>query len=250
MRGIQIFHGFNHVLAEVLFALIPLLILFIIFQIFFLKLPRFKLKNMFIGLILTFLGLSLFLQGVKAGFLPVGEAIGIALGSKSYNWIVIPIGFVLGFVATLAEPAVRILIFEVEKASSGSIPQQIILYTLSLGVGVAVSASMVRILLGLPLWYFIVPGYLIALILTRFSNRTFVSIAFDSGGVATGPMTVTFVMAMAIGVANSIEGRDPMLVGFGMIALVALTPILSVLLLGILYSRKEKENERKLAAKL
>jgi hypothetical protein len=250
LSGIQTFNGFNHVLAEVLFALIPLLILFIIFQIFFLKLPRGKLKNMFIGLILTFLGLSLFLQGVKAGFLPVGEAIGIALGSKSYNWIVIPIGFALGFVATLAEPAVRILIFEVEKASSGYIPQQIILYTLSLGVGVAVSASMFRILLGLPLWYFIAPGYLIALLLTRFSNRTFVSIAFDSGGVATGPMTVTFVMAMAIGVANSIEGRDPMLVGFGMIALVALTPILSVLLLGILYSRKEKENERKFAAKL
>ena len=233
-------------MTEVLFALIPLTILFIIFHIFLLKLPKSKLINISIGLILTFFGLSLFLQGVKVGFLPVGEAIGTALGSKHYNWIVIPIGFALGFVATFAEPAVRILIFEVEKVSSGYIPQKLMLYTLSLGVGLAVAASMVRILLGIPLWYFIAPGYITALFLTRFSSRTFVSIAFDSGGVATGPMTVTFVMAMAIGIASSIEGRNPLLVGFGMIALVALAPILSVLLLGLLYGRKEKEIERKL----
>lgn len=248
MKNIQVFNGFSHVLSEALIALIPLILLTIIFQVFFLKLPKEKLLNIFKGFILTFLGLSLFLQGVKVGFLPVGEAMGVVLGSKSYNWIIIPIGFILGFVATFAEPAVRILNFEVEKVSSGYIPQQIMLYTLSLGVGLAVAASMFRILLGFPLWYYIVPGYIIALILMRFSTREFISIAFDSGGVATGPMTVTFVMAMAIGIANSIEGRDPLLVGFGMIALVALAPILAVLLLGLLYSRKEKENERKLDA--
>ncbi|MBS4030112.1 MAG: DUF1538 domain-containing protein [Clostridiales bacterium] len=246
MSGIQIFSGFSYVVAEVFFALTPLIILAVVFQLFFVKLPKEKLFTIFIGLIITFIGLSLFLQGVKVGFLPVGEAMGVALGSKSYNWIVIPVGFVLGFFATFAEPAVRVLNSEVEKASSGYIPQQIMLYTLSIGVGFAVAASMFRILLGLPLWYFIVPGYLLALILIKFSNRTFVAIAFDSGGVATGPMTVTFVMAIAIGVASSIEGRDPLLVGFGMIALVALAPILSVLLLGILYGRKEKENEQQI----
>ncbi len=248
MNNIQVFHGFTHVLAEVSLALIPLIILFGVFQLFFLKLPKDKLINILKGLVLTFLGLSLFLQGVKVGFLPFGEAMGIALGSKSYNWILIPVGFVLGFVATFAEPAVRILNHEVERVSSGYIPQQIMLYTLSLGVGFAVAVSMIRILLGIPLWYFVLPGYIMALVLIRFSKSTFVSIAFDSGGVATGPMTVTFVMALAIGVANSIEGRDPLLVGFGMIALVALAPILSVLSLGILYHRKEKENERRLDA--
>ncbi len=248
MSNIQVFHGFTHVLTEVAFALVPLLILFAIFQLFFLKLAKGQLINILKGFILTFLGLSLFLQGVHVGFLPVGEAMGTALGSKSYNWIVIPIGFVLGFVATYAEPAVRILNHEVEKASSGYIPQQVMLYTLSLGVGIAVAVSMVRILLGIPLMYLVLPGYIIALILIRFSKNTFVSIAFDSGGVATGPMTVTFVMALAIGVANSIAGRDPLQIGFGMIALVALAPILSVLTLGILYLRKEKENERRLDA--
>jgi len=245
LNGYTIFSGFGHVLAEVIIALIPLIILVIIFQVFFLRLPKEYLLNIIKGLFLTFIGLSLFLQGVKMGFLPAGEAMGFALGSKSYNWIIIPIGFVLGFVATFAEPAVRILNYEVEKVSSGYIPQQIMLYTLSLGVGLAVALSMARVLFGLPLWYFIVTGYILAFILIRFSNDTFISIAFDSGGVATGPMTVTFIMAFVIGISKSIESRDPLLVGFGMIAFVALTPILSVLLLGLIYRRKEKENDLK-----
>lgn len=245
-----VFSGFGHILAEVLFALIPLALLTAIFQVFIVKLPKEKLYNIVAGLILAFLGLALFLQGVKIGFFPTGEAMGVALGSKPYNWITIPIGFILGFFATLAEPAVRVLNSEVEKASGGYIPQQLMLYTLSSGVGLAVAASMFRILSGLPLWYFIVPGYLLALMLIRFSSHTFISIAFDSGGVATGPMTVTFVMAVAIGVAGAIEGRDPLLVGFGMISLVALAPILSVLLLGMLYSRKEKENELRIKQEL
>ncbi len=248
MRDLQIFSGFGHILVEVMLALIPLLLLFGVFQVFLLKLPKEKLVNIFKGLVLTFLGLSLFLQGVKVGFFPVGEAMGIALGSKGHNWILVPIGFVLGFVATFAEPAVRILNYQVEKVSSGYIPQQLMLYTLSLGVGLAVAVSMIRILLGIPLWYFIIPGYVAAMVLLRFSSSTFVSIAFDSGGVATGPMTVTFVMAMAIGAAASIEGRDPLLIGFGMISLVALAPILAVLVLGLLYGRKERENERRLGA--
>lgn len=246
MREIQIFTGFSHVLEEVAVALIPLMILFLFFQIFFLKLPKHKLKNVFVGMIFTFIGLALFLQGVHVGFLPVGEQMGVALGNLESKWILIVVGFVFGFVATFAEPAVRILNYEVEKVSSGYIPQQVMLYTLSIGVAFSIALSMVRIIYGIPLWYFVLPGYLIALILIRFSSRTFVSIAFDSGGVATGPMTVTFVLAMAIGVASAIEGRDPLLDGFGMITLVALSPILSVLILGLLYGGKEKENEREL----
>ncbi|MCW3491168.1 DUF1538 domain-containing protein [Dethiobacter alkaliphilus] len=245
MSEIKVFAGFSHILLEVAAALLPLLVLFIFFQLIYLKMPVYKLKQIGIGLVLAFAGLSLFLQGVYVGFLPVGQKMGTALASLSYNWILIPIGFVLGFVATFAEPAVRVLNYEVEKASGGYIPQTLMLYTLSLGVAASIAVSMTRILLGLSLWPFIIIGYATVLIMTRFSTRTFTAIAFDSGGVATGPMTVTFISAVALGVATTLEGRDPLLEGFGMISLVALAPILSVLVLGLLYGRKERENEPK-----
>nr|WP_261133797.1 DUF1538 domain-containing protein [Bacillus sp. Marseille-Q3570] len=238
------FHGFGHTLIEVVYALTPLFIVFMLFQIFYLKMTRKKVEDIIKGFIFTFFGLAFFLQGVQFGFLPAGEMMGIILGGLSYNWILIPIGFVLGFVATFAEPAVRILNQEVDKVTSGSIPEKVMLYTLSFGVAVSVALSMLRVLVGIPLWYFIIPGYLLAFALTRFTKRSFTAIAFDSGGVATGPMTVTFILAMVVGVATEIEGRNPLMEGFGMIALVALAPILSVLILGILYSKKEKENEQ------
>lgn len=239
-----IFEGFGHVLYEVAFALIPLLIFFLFFQVFILKLPKKKLLDIFIGMFLTFWGLAFFLQGVHIGFLPAGEAMGSILGQMEQVWMLVPIGFLLGFVATFAEPAVRILNHEVEKGSGGYIPQSVMLYTLSIGVALSIGLSFLRVLLGIPLWYFIIPGYIIALVLIRYSNRTFIAIAFDSGGVATGPMTVTFIVAMSVGIASVLEGRDPLLDGFGMIALVSLSPILSVLTLGLLYGRKEKENDR------
>lgn len=239
--NVHIFKGFGHVLLEVTFALIPLVILFLIFQFFFLKLNKRKLLNIGKGIILSFFGLAFFLQGVHVGFFPVGEMIGEKLGVLSYRWILIPIGFIFGFVATFAEPAVRILNHEVEKVSGGSISQNVMLYTLSIGVAVSIALSMVRILIGIPLWYFIIPGYLIALILMFFSSKRFTAIAFDSGGVATGPMTVTFILAIAVGVASVIEGRDPLIDGFGMIALVALAPIISVLTLGLLFEGKGRE---------
>ncbi len=244
MNAIIIFEGFGRVLLEVALALMPLVIAFLIFQVFLIKLSRDRIANLIKGIVLTFIGLSLFLQGVQVGFLPVGQAIGFALGSKPYNWVLIPVGFILGFVITFAEPTVRIMNIEVEKVSSGYIRGQLMLYTLSFGVGVAVAASMARILIGFPLWYIILPGYLLAFIMIYFSKSTFVSIAFDSGGVATGPLTVTFIMAIAIGAASSIPGRDALSDGFGMTALVALAPILAVQVLGFLYNRKEKENER------
>ncbi|WP_368505130.1 DUF1538 domain-containing protein [Alkalihalophilus sp. As8PL] len=242
--NINIFEGFGHVLYEVAFALIPLLIFFLFFQIFILKLPMKKLMDIFRGMFLTFWGLAFFLQGVHIGFLPAGEMMGTILGQKEHLWVLIPIGFLLGFVATFAEPAVRILNHEVEKVSGGYIPRKVMLYTLSIGVAISIALSMLRIIVGIPLWYFIIPGYLLALIMIKFSTRTFTAIAFDSGGVATGPMTVTFIVAMSVGIATVLEGRDPLLDGFGMIALVALSPILSVLTLGLLYGRKEKGNER------
>ena len=163
----------------------------------------------------------------------------MAIGALEYNWILIPIGFFLGFAVTMAEPAVRVLVTEVEKASSGHINKNVMLYTLCIGVAFAVSLSMLRVLTGVSIWYFIVPGYLIALLLMRYVSPEFIAIAFDAGGAATGPMTVTFILSMTVGVARQIEHRDPLLDGFGMVSLVALTPILAIQVLGFLYNRKQ-----------
>lgn len=241
--SLNIFNGLGHVMMEVFSALAPLAILFLFFQLFFLKLSLRRLLDIGVGFILAFFGLSLFLQGVHIGFLPVGELMGQKLGSLSNKWILLPIGFIIGFFVIYAEPAVSVLINQVEKVSGGYIPGKILLYTLSIGVGFAIVAAFIRIFLGISLWYFIVPGYIIALIMVRYSSKTFTSIAFDSGGVATGPMTATFLLALFVGVASVSEGRDPLLDGFGMVALVALAPILSVLTLGVLFSRKEKKQD-------
>ena len=237
-------HGLTDTMVEVALALSPLFVIFLLFQFFYLKLPWRKVGNIAVGFIITFFGLVFFLQGVHIGFMPVGEQMGLILGDLSYNWILVPIGLFLGFAATFAEPAVRILNQQVDKVSTGSIPEKVMLYTVSIGVAVSVALSMLRVIAGIPLWYFIIPGYLLVFLLARFSKDSFTAIAFDSGGVATGPMTVTFILSMVVGVATVIEGRNPLMEGFGMVSLVALAPILSVLILGILYRRKEKENEQ------
>lgn len=243
MSDIDLLTGLDHVVKEVSFALIPLLLFFLFFQIFFLKLPKKKIIDILKGVVLTFFGLVLFLHGVHVGFLPFGEAMGEKFASLSYKWIVIPVGFVLGFVATFAEPAVRILNHEVDKVTAGYIPQRLMLITLSIGVGFSIALSMARVIYDLPLMYFVVPGYAIVLILAWFTTETFTAIAFDSGGVATGPMTVTFITALSLGVASAGENSNSAIDGFGMIALVALAPILSVLILGLLYKIKENRSK-------
>jgi hypothetical protein len=229
-----IFQGFDHVLAEVLTAVSPVLLLFLLF-IFVFRMPRKMLRNLFIGIFFSFCGLALFLQGVKIGFMPVGMEMGSILGKLSHRWVLIPLGFILGFVATMAEPAVRILCTQVEKSSSGYIRSIVIMYTLCLAVGIFIAIGMIRVVYGIPFYYIIIPGYLLATVLMFFSKPSFTAIAFDSGGVATGPMTVTFIMALAVGAAGAIEGRVAIVDGFGLIALVALAPIILVMLLGFLY---------------
>lgn len=230
----SILYGFDEVISEVMTAMSPILVLFLLFLLVF-KLPKKMLLTLLQGVVFAFLGLTLFLQGVHVGFLPVGNEMGAIIGGMSNRWILIPLGFVLGFVATLAEPAVRILCNQVEKTSSGSIRSNTILLTLCLAVGIFIALGMTRIVYGIPFYYIIIPGYLLAIILMIFSKPSFTSIAFDSGGVATGPMTVTFIMAMAVGAADIMEGRDAVVDGFGLIALVALAPIIMVMLLGFLF---------------
>ena len=225
-------------MLEVSLALLPLLIFFAAFQIFMLKLPMQRVLQIGLGFLLTFFGLSFFLQGVHVGFMPVGKLMGEAMGGWDNKWLLIPIGFVIGFAATFAEPAVSIMTDEVDEETGGYISRKMMLYTLSTGVGVSIALSMLRILTDWSLWFFIVPGYLLAFILVFFSTQTFIGIAFDSGGVATGPMTVTFVVAVAVGISTAIEGSNPLTDGFGMIALVALTPIIAVLILGLIFTKK------------
>lgn len=238
MNIIWDFLDFRHVALELLMAFAPLVLFFAYMQHRSLRLPGSYVLRLMKGIVLSYVGLVLFLQGVTQGFLPAGTEIGRIIGEASWRWTLVPLGFFFGLAATAAEPAVRVLAIEMEKASGGSVSQKPVLVTLSLGVGIFVALAMFKLLAGISIIWFVVPGYLLALIMTRFSTPSFISAAFDAGGVATGPMTVTFVMAIALGAAGALEGRDAVADGFGLIALVALAPILSVMILGILYSRK------------
>jgi hypothetical protein len=233
--------GIDLVALEVVQALLPLVIFFSVFQVLYLKLPRVYVVNLAKGILLASLGMVLFLQGVNVAFLPAGREIGEAVAAFDQRWLLIPFGFFLGFLATYAEPAVRVLGYKVEESSSGYIKESLILYTLSLAVAVSVSLGMARLVYGIPLLWLLIPGYLLVIVLLLFTDKEFVGIAFDSGSVATGPMAVTFLLSLAVGVAAGIEGRNPVVDGFGLIALIALAPILSVLMLGILYRRTRGE---------
>ncbi len=224
---------------ESLQTLLPILVFFILFQVLYLKLPRRFLARVLMGLGISLVGLTLFLFGVEYGFLPAGSQMGMILGDLPYRWILIPLGFLLGFLVTLAEPAVRVLSYEIDKTSSGHIPDKLVLYFMAAAVAVAIAIGMARIIYGFPIQYLIIPGYLIILILLKFTPGNFVSIAFDAGGVATGPMVTTFVVAIALGSAEVIAGRDPVLDGFGIIAMVAMIPILVIMVLGLFFEKND-----------
>ena len=245
MNELVVLEGAGYTFLNVLRALLPLLFLFLIFQFLFLKLPAGYVFNLLKGILLALIGLTLFLQGVKIGFMPVGSAMGEILGTIEHKWLMIPLGFFLGFLATFSEPAVRILSNQVEESSTGFIRKWVVLGTISLGVAVLVALGVVKILYGIPFLYIIIPGYVLALLLIWFCDRTFVSIAFDAGGVATGPMAVNLLLSIAVGITSAMEGRSPIVDGFGLIALIALAPILSVMLLGVIFRRKLKKMEVK-----
>ncbi len=225
-------------LIEVTIALTPIILIFIVFQIFLFKLKKKKILDIIKGFALTFFGLVLFLYGVKIGFIPAGNIIGKSLGASSINWLLIPIGFILGFLVTIVEPAIRVLSSEIENFSSGYIKEKTILITLCFGVACSIALAMTKTIFGISLIYLLVPGYTIAFILAIIAGPNFTAIAFDSGGVATGPMVVTFIMSISTGLADVMINRDSILHGFGLVSLVALAPIISVLTLGIIYKIK------------
>lgn len=222
---------------RVALAVLPLAVLFMIFQLLFLKLPRREVSRILTGTLVASAGLFLFLLGVAIGFLPFGRVIGEAIGSMSQKWLLVPFGLVLGFVTTWGEPAVRVLADQVEEASTGSIPRTLVLVAICLGVAVAVGIGLLRIVYGVPLFWLLVPGYALAIALMWFSDKGFVSIAVDAGGVATGPLANSFLLALALG-ASSAMGRDPLVHGLGLVSLIALAPLVSVMLLGLLVRLK------------
>ncbi|MCM1322351.1 MAG: DUF1538 domain-containing protein [Bacteroides sp.] len=233
----EIFH-------EVIMAMLPLIILFAVFQIFLIKMPPRQVIRMAVGLLWSFAGLTLFLLGVKYGFIPAGEQLGTMLASLDNSWLLIPIGILFGAIVVCAEPAVWVLTDQVEHISGGTIKRKLLLFSLSAGVAVSIGLSMWRVMNGFSLWYFMLPGYALALLLMFFCPSLFTAIAFDSGGVASGPMTSTFILSFTLG-ASAVSGGNPVTDAFGVIALVAMTPLITIQILGILFAyKKKKENYR------
>ena len=243
MNEINVLHDLQNTVLGVAAAVLPLVLLFMVFQALLLKLPRSYVFNILKGTLLASGGLLLFLQGVHIGLLPFGRAIGEALGTLPHKWLLIPFGFLLGFLTTWGEPSVRILSDQVEKASSGSIHQSTVLYAICIGVALIVGLGMFRIAYGIPLLYILIPGYALVIVIMWFSEKEFLSIAVDAGGVATGPMANTFLLALALGISSSSGDQDPVIHGLGLVALIALAPIISVMALGFIFRIKKQRKE-------
>lgn len=228
--------------GNIIVALLPLLLTFLLFQSFSFRLSRRAFRKTMKGLLYTFIGLVFFLTGVNAGFMDVGSVVGYRLALLGQPWLVLLVGFILGLVVILAEPAVYVLTTQIENVTSGYVKRRIVLFALSLGVGCAVTFSMVRILIpGVQLWHFLLPGYIISIAISYVVPSLFVGIAFDAGGVASGPMTATFILAFAQGVAEATEGANVLIDGFGVIAMVALTPLIALQVLGLIYKVKSQK---------
>ncbi len=230
-------------MREVAVALIPIACLFFLFQLIFRRFHRHQIGRILLGMVYTYLGLVLFLTGVNVGFMPAGEYIGSSLASGSHKWILVPIGIVIGYFIVRAEPAVQVLTRQVEEVSNRSISQSSIQKSLSVGVAVSVGIAMLRIVTGISILWFLIPGYAISLVLTFFVPQIYTGIAFDSGGVASGPMTATFLLPMAMGACEAVGGNI-LTDAFGIVAMVAMTPLLTIQVLGLvgkLRSRAEKK---------
>lgn len=238
---------FPILLRESVITLLPLLILFLLFNYKSFKLDSFHRNRILKGLLYTYLGLTLFLVGVNAGFMEVGRIMGRGIAELDQAWVLPLVGFILGMVVVLAEPAVYVLTEQVEEVTAGHIRRKIILAALSLGIAFAVSMSMLRIMIpGLKLWHFLLPGFALAIFLSYRVPPIFVGIAFDSGGVASGPMTATFILAFAQGAAGAIPTANILVDGFGVIAMVAMMPLVAIQLLGLMFNVKAKKGGKDL----
>ena len=229
---------------EIAVSLFPIVAFFGIFQLVVLKLNRDVLIKIGIGLFYTYIGLVLFLTGANVGFIPAGNYLGTVMGNLSCNWILVPLGMAIGYFIVKAEPAVYVLMKQVEELTDGGISGKSIQTSLSVGVAVSVGISMLRVLTGISIFYFLIPGYAIALFLSLFVPKIFTAIAFDSGGVASGPMTATFLLPLAQGACEAVGGNI-VTDAFGVVAMVAMTPLITLQVLGLVYQMKGGESKNR-----
>ena len=219
--------------------MLPVIGVLVVFQILTKNYRKRQLLRMGIGFVYTIIGLILFLTGVNIGFAPVGNLLGTGLSGSAFKWILIPIGIIIGYYIVKAEPAVQVLNEQVEDLTGGAVSRNMMNTALSVGVAGAVALAMVRVLTGINIYWVIIPGYMIALLLSRFVPKVFVGIAFDSGGVASGPMTSTCLLPLAMGASTAIGG-NVVTDAFGIVALVALAPLIAVQLMGVIYAHKSR----------
>lgn len=235
--GAAYLQGLPKYLGEMAVALLPIVGIFIIFQLLTLHMPRRNLLKIVIGILYTYIGLVLFLTGVNVGFSALGRVLGAELAAGWTRWLLIPLSLLLGWFIISAEPAVAVLEAQIEEVSAGTIPGSAIKTSLSIAIALAMGLSMLRVLTGISIMWFLVPGYLVALGLSFFVPDLYTAIAFDSGGVASGPMTATFMLQFMIG-ASSVMGGNPLSDAFGVVAMVAMMPLISIQMVGVIYSRR------------
>lgn len=233
---VEFLHEIPLYFVEVMKSVWPIVAVFFAFQVLTHRYNKRKFLRMFIGFVYTFVGLVLFLTGVNVGFIPVGQTLGADLAASSMKWLLIPLGALIGYFIVAAEPAVHVLKKQVEEVSNGSIPGNAVQRYLSIGVAVSLAISMLRVLTGISIYWFLIPGYAAAIAMTFFTPKIFVGIAFDSGGVVTGPMTSTFLVPFAIGAC--IDSTRIMTDAFGLVAMVAMTPLIAIQLMGLVYKKK------------
>ena len=240
---VEMFRSYTHALPEyfkeILLSLAPIAGFFLIFQLLTRRLNRRQIMSMAVGFLYTYLGLVLFLTGVNVGFMAVGNFLGSSIASLDCNWVLIPIAMIIGYFIVAAEPAVHILNRQVEEITAGSIPASAMNLALSLGVAVSLGLAMIRVLTGISIMWFLLPGYALSLALSFVVPKIFTSIAFDSGGVASGPMTATFLLPFAMGACDAVGG-NVVTDAFGVVAMVAMTPLVTIQLLGVSYKRRIK----------
>ena len=229
-----------HYLKEMAISLAPIAVFLIGFQLSTRKLNKKEFFKIIIGLFYTLVGLTLFLTGANVGFMPVGRLLGDKLARLDNNWLLVPIAMLIGFFIVQAEPAVHVLNKQVEEITLGKIPAKAMNVSLSIGIAVSLGIAMIRVLTGVSIIWFLAPMYGVSLILTFFVPKVFTAIAFDSGGVASGPMTATFLMPLAIGACAALEG-NVFTDAFGVVAMVAATPLLTIQILGLAYRIKSSK---------
>ena len=238
----EMFRSYTHALPEyfkeIFLSLAPILVFFVLFQLVTRRMHRREVMSMLFGLLYTYIGLVLFLTGVNVGFMPVGSFLGESIAAHaSYSWLLIPIAMLIGYFIVSAEPAVRVRNRQVEEITAGAIPASAMNAALSIGVSVSLALAMIRVLTGISIMWFLIPGYVLSLALSFVVPKIFTSIAFDSGGVASGPMTATFLLPFAMGACDALGG-NVVTDAFGVVAMVAMTPLVTIQLLGVSYQRK------------